>query len=77
MSRNLVTVVWKITVDSSSSSVMCAPGRMAGPVEFGLPLLPGSTNWTDDTAKALLGTTRAVTVPGMSLAYSGLRSIWT
>src|ERR1700676_3547900 len=46
---------------------MTAPPRRAGAV------LPLSTNWTDDTAKTLDGTTRAVTVSGMPAAYCGLR----
>ncbi|CAG6935534.1 hypothetical protein PICSAR72_04440 [Mycobacterium avium subsp. paratuberculosis] len=70
MSRSLLMVVWKITVDSCRSSGMRAPLRMLGP---GAP----STSCTDDTANTLLGTTRAVTALGMSWAYSGLRLMCT
>ncbi|PQM46071.1 hypothetical protein C1Y40_03779 [Mycobacterium talmoniae] len=68
-------VLWKITVGSllGSSSGMWAPLPMAAPR---CPS-PGSTSCTEDTANTLDGTTRAVTVAGMSLAYWGLRSMYT
>ena len=71
MSRSLLMVVWNSTVGSSVSSGMCAPGADRR--------RPGrwSTSWTEDTAKTLLGTTRAVTAAGIEGAYSGLRSMWT
>src|ERR1700731_2652933 len=65
--RNLFNVVWNNTVGRVWSSAMTAPPRRAGAV------LPLSTNCTDDTAKTLDGTTRAVTVSGMPAAYRGLR----
>ena len=61
MSRSLLIVVWNSTVGSSVSSGIFAPARIAGPG-------PRSTNCTDDTAKTLLGTTRAVTDAGIDAA---------
>src|SRR5690625_2150920 len=72
-SRSLLIVVWKITVDNSVSSGMWALALIAG-ASVGPS---GSTSCTEETAKTLEGTTRAVTVCGMSLAYCGLRSMCT
>ena len=71
MSRSLFSVVWKITVGSAVSSGMRAPAAIAGPVLF------SATSCTEDTAKMLLGTTRAVTVAGIDLANSGFRLMST
>ncbi|SLE90332.1 Uncharacterised protein [Mycobacteroides abscessus subsp. massiliense] len=69
-SRSLLTVVWNSTVGSWVSSAICAPARIGAPG-------PRSTSCTEETAKTLLGTTRAVAVLGMDLAYCGLRLMCT
>ena len=70
MSRSLLMVVWNSTVGNSVSSLMWSPVCRAG-------ASPLSTSSTLDTANTLLGTTRAVTVLGMSLAYSPIKSMST
>ncbi|SHY11457.1 Uncharacterised protein [Mycobacteroides abscessus subsp. abscessus] len=55
---------------SVASSRICAPARIGAPG-------PRSTSCTEETAKTLLGTTRAVAVLGMDLAYCGLRLMCT
>ena len=54
---------------SDVSSGTRAPELIAGPP------LSSATSWTEDTAKMLLGTTRAVTVPGIRPACSGFSAI--
>ena len=61
ISRSLLIVVWNNTVGSSESSGIVAPAAIAGPG-------PRSTSCTEDTAKTLLGTTRAVTDAGIDRA---------
>ncbi|PQM46338.1 hypothetical protein C1Y40_03483 [Mycobacterium talmoniae] len=68
--RSLATTFWNSTVGNVVSSWTTDPVRNGG-------ALPLSTSCTADTAKALLGTTRAVTVLGILAAYAGVRSTWT